>query len=238
MGKQPTANSTATPRGRSTRTRLLAATLEVVGKVGYAHATTKAIAAAAGVAEGTIYRHFPDKHELFLAAVIHGNAPVAEWMASLPARAGESSVEANLAETLTRLSMLRTQLLPLELATITDPALASRRQNLLRRGHSPESPAALPGPPALLAEYLAAEQRLGRVRADLDAVQTAVTILATLMGLALAPTLGPPIPDHGPRAGVDPRALATAASVLVRGISPRAENDEPQQRWSRQARPA
>ena len=58
-----------TKRGEATRARLIEATLAVVRDFGYAHASTRAIARAAGVAEGTIYRHFPDKTSLFFATV-------------------------------------------------------------------------------------------------------------------------------------------------------------------------
>ena len=62
-------------RGERTRTKLIRATVEVAADVGYARATTKAIADAAGVAEGTIYRHYPDKRHLFFAAVFDRNVP-------------------------------------------------------------------------------------------------------------------------------------------------------------------
>ena len=57
-------------RGDRTRARLIEATTQVVAQVGYSRATTRAIADLAGVAEGTIYRHFPDKQHLFFAAVL------------------------------------------------------------------------------------------------------------------------------------------------------------------------
>jgi AcrR family transcriptional regulator len=204
-------------RGAATRARLLAAARDVVADVGYAHATTRAIAAAAGVAEGTIYRHFPDKHALFLAAVIDANEPVIAWMAGLPDRAGEATLAANLAESLTLLSGLREHMLPLELATLTDPELADRRRAGMAAMGGGGTSAAVPGlptpnPPDLLAQYLAAEQRLGRVRADVDPARAAVTVLAALMGLAVLPgpdAPGSPIPED---------LLATAADILARGL--------------------
>ena len=65
-----------TRRGEQTRARLIDATRQVVREVGYAHASTRAIAEAAGVAEGTIYRHFQDKASLFFATVLESNGPV------------------------------------------------------------------------------------------------------------------------------------------------------------------
>lgn len=50
--------------GEATRQRLLRAALELYTTVGFRAATTPAIAARAGVAEGTIYRHFTSKEQL------------------------------------------------------------------------------------------------------------------------------------------------------------------------------
>lgn len=206
-------------RGAGTRARLLAAARDVVAEVGYAHATTKAIATAAGVAEGTIYRHFPDKHTLFLAAAADANEPVTAWMEDLPSRAGHGTLASNLAETLTRLATLREQMLPLELAMLTDPDLAARRRLALEALHAgndtapPGLPA--PNPPALLAEYLAAEQALGRVRPEVDPTRAAVAILATLMGLAIMSTPDPLGATSDP---IAPALVTTAADLLSRGL--------------------
>ena len=239
-----------TARGSATRARLLGAARQVVAEVGYPRATTKAIADAAGVAEGTIYRHFPDKHAMFLAAVADANQPVVEWMTQLHARAGQGTVAGNLGEAVRRLAELREHMLPLELAVLTDPELARRRlagvaAEAARRGGaataSPgppgdrvpsagrggEWPAGLPqaDPPTLLAHYLAAEQKLGRVRPDIDPARAAVTILALLIGLALVPDPSRPTPPIPAAAGrptalsqLDATLLATAIDLLTQGL--------------------
>ncbi|HEX2449681.1 MAG TPA: TetR/AcrR family transcriptional regulator [Gemmatimonadales bacterium] len=50
--------------GEATRQRLLRAALELFTTTGFRATTTPAIAERAGVAEGTIYRHFPGKEQL------------------------------------------------------------------------------------------------------------------------------------------------------------------------------
>ena len=50
--------------GEATRERLLRAALELYGASGFLSTTTPAIAERAGVAEGTIYRHFTSKEHL------------------------------------------------------------------------------------------------------------------------------------------------------------------------------
>ncbi|MDP2401128.1 MAG: helix-turn-helix domain-containing protein, partial [Actinomycetota bacterium] len=75
-------------RGATTRQKLLDAAAEVFSERGYARATTKEIAKAAGVAEGTIYRHFADKKELFQAVFIDRNAANSAAITQLPDLAG------------------------------------------------------------------------------------------------------------------------------------------------------
>jgi AcrR family transcriptional regulator len=196
-----------TRRGEATRTRLIEATLRVAHEVGYAHASTRAIAQAAGVAEGTIYRHFPDKASLFFAAVRESNGPVVAWVTTLPERAGEGTVEGNLTEAAVRLATLRDQIMPLELAIAADPELAAQRQRILA-----EAGTSLPGPPDAVAAYLAAEQRLGRVRPEIDPREAAILLLAALFGLAANLSIGD--------TGIDRDRLASAVRLLVRGIQP------------------
>ncbi len=197
-----------TKRGEATRTKLIEATRSVVAEVGYAHASTRAIAQAAGVAEGTIYRHFPDKSSLFFAAVLEANAAVVAWMTTLPERAGQDTVESNLADAAIRLAELRDQILPLEVALAADPDLAAQR----RRAMAAAGSSLPPGPPQAVAAYLAAEQRLGRVRPDVDPHEAAVVILGMLFALGTMPTIG--------GKDLSPERIASAIRLLVRGIAP------------------
>lgn len=197
-----------TDRGRATRAKLIEATLAVVRDVGYPHASTRAIAQRAGVAEGTIYRHFPDKASLFFAAVLESNAPIVGWVATLPTRAGDATVEANLTDALVRLAGLRGQLIPLELAMAVDPELAGARRRAIAA-----APGSLPpGPPEAIAAYLAEEQRLGRIRAEVDPREAAILILAALFGLAAG--------QVGGDADVQDAQIASAVRLFVRGLQP------------------
>lgn len=51
-----------------TKDKLLRTAIAIVARDGLGAATTAAIAAEAGVAEGTLYRHFPSKDDLFIEA--------------------------------------------------------------------------------------------------------------------------------------------------------------------------
>jgi len=55
-----------TVAGLATRQRLLAAARELIEEDGYASASVAAITDRAGVASGTVYRHFASKADLFL----------------------------------------------------------------------------------------------------------------------------------------------------------------------------
>jgi AcrR family transcriptional regulator len=176
---QPTRREKQT-RGLRTRAKLIAATKAVVAEVGFAHTTVKAIAEAAGVAEGTIYRHFTDKHQLYLAAVVEANAELIEVVERLPERAGTGSVPQVLGDALLQLASLRAELLPMELSLLADPSL---RDSLLASADD----LAL-GPLHALADYIELEQRGGRIRSELDPHRTAIILLSALFGIALLPT--------------------------------------------------
>jgi AcrR family transcriptional regulator len=61
-------NTATTTLGAATRAKLMQAAARIVAGDGMAAATTAAIAAEAGVAEGTLYRHFESKDDLLIAA--------------------------------------------------------------------------------------------------------------------------------------------------------------------------
>lgn len=158
--------------------------------------------------EGTIYRHFPDKASLFFATVVESKAPIIEWVTALPDRAGRGTVEENLADAAVQLASLRDQIVPLELAIAADPELAAHRRNVM----AASGPSLPPGPPEALASYLAAEQRLGRVRGDVDPREAASVLLGVLFTLGMMPAIG----DEG----VGPDRVASAVRLVVRGLQP------------------
>src|SRR5688572_16553599 len=63
MAYRPTERTEA--RRAAARDRIVRAARELVARGGYREATVVAVAARAGVATGTVYRHFPGKAELF-----------------------------------------------------------------------------------------------------------------------------------------------------------------------------
>jgi len=199
-------------RSRRTRESLVRATTELVAEVGYHRATTKAIAERAGVSEGTIYRHYPDKRALFAAAVLAGQREVTDWMESLPGRAGTAPLADLLAETFTQLSALREAVLSLD-ATVGEE---DRRHPVVGREELPAALAAAGGPPHLLAELLAAEQRLGRLDPSLEPARTAVMLLAAFLGVQTSPLAGAD--------GLDREDVQAFTALVCRGLAPPPES--------------
>jgi AcrR family transcriptional regulator len=60
-------NSSRSRRAAETRSRLLAATAELLAERGYSRLATAAVAERAGVAHGTLFKHFATKSELMAA---------------------------------------------------------------------------------------------------------------------------------------------------------------------------
>jgi AcrR family transcriptional regulator len=64
-----------TTPAKDTRARIITAAIEIGSSLGYAQATTRAIAEAAGVNEVTIFRHFGTKENLFSEAIEQFGGP-------------------------------------------------------------------------------------------------------------------------------------------------------------------
>ena len=93
MAYRPTERTEA--RRLAARERIVRSALELVARGGYREASVAAVASRAGVATGTVYRHFPGKAELFaevfrvasqrevdaVSAAAHAGGPVAERIA-------------------------------------------------------------------------------------------------------------------------------------------------------------
>ena len=161
-----------TERGVATRANLIAATQDVVREIGYAHATTRAIAE----------------------------------VASLPQQAGEGTFVGNLTTALQRLATLRERIIPLEMAMRSDPELM--------RTMTPPIPPDGPSPPDAIAQYLGAEQNLGRIRRDVNCLDAALILLATLFGIGLMPN------DTADMTDRNNLLIRSAVELFVHGLEP------------------
>jgi AcrR family transcriptional regulator len=153
--------SAAVVRGASAmRTRIVDAAEQVVGEHGIAGATTRAIARAAGCAEGSIYVHFADKEELMVAMLSRQPAGAAAAIGGIVERAGHGTVRANLLDIAETVLAATSRAVPLLLAVSADPRLRARAAERVAADGAPARVY------AAVAGYVRAEQRLGRVDPD------------------------------------------------------------------------
>lgn len=91
MAYRPTPRTEA--RKAATRERIVDAAVAQLDEGGYASATVQAVAARAGVATGSVYRHFPSKTELFAEVFRRAAQREVDVMAELAAADGRLSSE-------------------------------------------------------------------------------------------------------------------------------------------------
>jgi AcrR family transcriptional regulator len=196
-------------KAANTRRKLLEAAASVFSERGYARATTKEIAKAAGVSEGTIYRHFEDKRELFQAAFAERSAASSEELVKLPELAGTATVRENLRRLVQVIEDAEENIAPLQASAWSDSELGA-----VLSASAPEGAARSAGPVLPLAAYLAAEQELGRIRADVDVERAAFALFAIPFASAMTARMAR---ASGREADMD---IMGAVDVVLRGLEP------------------
>jgi AcrR family transcriptional regulator len=161
-------------RGRppqGVRRAIVDATLAIISESGASHLTTKEIAERSGASEASIYYHFADKLALvegvMLAAVLE---PLEALVAVFPAQAEGKTPRAALTEHAVALREFWGRVLPIVSAVQSDVALRDEfAARITALGYGPHRGV------RVVAEYLAAQQEVGSVRADIDAHQAAMS---------------------------------------------------------------
>ncbi|MQY04201.1 TetR/AcrR family transcriptional regulator [Actinomadura macrotermitis] len=210
------------PATESMRDRILAAAIEVIRGRGIVAATTKEIARAAGVSEGSLYNHFANKTALFAAALGEVTSGARAAMAELLGAAGQGTVEANLTRLAARMTAFYAELLPMTGPVLADPDLIAwlRADGPAEEQGEPARPGGAAAGPVLghaaLIGYLEAEQRAGRLRPDAAPPYLAAALLGGCQQHAFLTRLaGPATVADGARLPADP---AEFAAGLVRAV--------------------
>jgi AcrR family transcriptional regulator len=194
-----------------TRDQILDAAASVIRTLGLVRATTKEIAQAAGLSEAALYRHFADKAELFLCVIGERVPQLIAVLKDLPANAGQRTVRANLEEVARVAIPFFEQTLPIAASLFAEPELLARHQEQLRLKNM--------GPHRaneLLAGYLRAEQRLGRINQRIDPDAVAALVVGSCLGRALVRRfLGD---EASPES--DERFVRSVVRALLIGIAP------------------
>jgi AcrR family transcriptional regulator len=213
---------TAAERGkRETRERLIDAALEVFLQHGFARATTREIARTAGVAEGTIYRHFVDKHSLFRAVFAFAVGNLIEELGRLPDLAGRATVRENLRYLLGLLSEIQQRSAPLMASIEADPELA--RSFAVHLEGDADAQSDIAAPLSMTAVYIHAEQDLGRIRSDVDPVEAAAVVVAGSYARGVQRVLGEQAKGAAMPAGFPP-ATSSGLDILAQGLAPVRDN--------------
>ncbi|KFZ83191.1 TetR family transcriptional regulator [Amycolatopsis sp. MJM2582] len=148
------------------REEIVAAAAKVMREQGYAHATTKAIAQAAGYSEALLYKHFKDKTEIFTSVLTERLPALGSTLDELMDTTGTPS-DTPLATNLARLARITLSFylesFPIAVSLFSSrELLATHRERVLSRDRGPDVPL------VRVAEYLRKEARLGRIREDAD----------------------------------------------------------------------
>ena len=195
-----------------TRDRLLDAVEDLMRTRGLARISTRAIARRAKLADGTLYIYFKDKVEIYLAVVQRNISEFGDLLRSLPLRVGQNTVRKNLSEVAECAFRSHQKVAPFICSMLADRELLGRYKQALRSHRvGPEESA------EALSVYIAAEQRLGRVAANI--APDAVAHL--LLGAAFANAVTGHFIDRPVKAARFKGRIDEILDTLMTGLEPR-----------------
>jgi len=188
-------------RKAAVRERIVAAARRLIARGGYAEAQISAVAAQAGVATGTVYRHFPSKADLFAEVFREASQHEVDAMADAVRAASGTAAERVAAgvEVFARRAMQGRRLAWALLAEPVDPAVEAER---LHFRHSYRD---------LMAEVLAEGIEAGELPPQ-DVEATAAALIGAI-GEAMLGPLSPTHPQNGSRLAARPRITDPEALI-------------------------
>ncbi|MGP3957096.1 TetR/AcrR family transcriptional regulator [Nonomuraea sp. 3N208] len=156
----------------STRDRILDAAEQALRDYGVVGATTKRIARQAGCSEALLYKHFPGKETLLLAVLLERQPTLAHALTRLRLSVGQGHLAAGLTDFTVAAVEFYTKAAGIASGVLADPPLMAGFKNMLAKtGGGPHIPV------LALAEIIKAEQRGGRIDADMDAQAAAAMLM-------------------------------------------------------------
>lgn len=154
------------------REHILDAALRVIQDDGLAAASTRAIAAEAGISPGTLYNYFRDRLQLLAQTILRRVHTLSQPIIDLTLKAGSGTISGNLQEFTRHAAKVMDEIVPLVAAAFSDSDLLHALQlematseNAFDPGHAIE-------------RYLLAERALGRISGETDCRAAASTIVA------------------------------------------------------------
>jgi AcrR family transcriptional regulator len=230
--------------GEDLRGHLIATAARLLAERGTAGLAVRDIAREARVADGVLYNYFEDKDDLLAHALLAHVGAVMAGQAPGP-RAGEGTVAGNLRAFVEGGLATLAQVAPAFAGLMSQPGVLARFHAMVGgaaafgadmpdgderpegpgdrgspgheppAGHDPDEPRGLPG---ILRDYLAAEQRIGRIGEHAD-VEAAVTLLVGTIHGEILPRVvfAPP----GSQVTTPPDLPGRIVDTLLSGIAPR-----------------
>jgi AcrR family transcriptional regulator len=195
------------------RERFLDGAAEVLRSRGYAAATTKEIASAAGLSEAMLYKVVRDKVDLFLGVLTERLPRVALVRNGFAEQVGRGALAANLKRLAAELLAFYLETFPIAASVFSDSRLLSHLREALRdAGRGPQVNV------EAVAAYLAAEQEAGRVRATAKPAAVAQLLVGACLHRAFLTRFN----------GDDPteRVLIQFAADVVDELGPTLEPDQ------------
>jgi AcrR family transcriptional regulator len=154
---------------RDTRQNILDAVQRLIETGGFMRLTTKEIAREAGVAEGTLFKYFRTKEDLCLAVVLENAPRFRETVAQM--QPGKHTVAGNLEDLALAAIRFSEKLIPLGVTLLADMALLERHRDAMQGRQNPPQEVF-----NLIATYIDAEQRLGRVNSRVKPLSVAALL--------------------------------------------------------------
>jgi len=198
------------PENATLGDHLVAATDSLLDDGAIGELTTRQIARRAGVSDGVLYNHFPDKESLVLAALVRRYGRLVERLERATPTPDGGTLTSNLQAFATALRDLEADALLLGAGLLADPSLLERFWVEIHR--QPFGIGRLRRP---LTDYLAAEQGRGGIGSsvDLEAVTTLVFGASAMAALTIR------VNRHADRGEVA-QQLDAAVATIVSGIEP------------------
>jgi AcrR family transcriptional regulator len=154
------------------RDRIIEAADQVIRTNGLSRTTTKEIARIAGCSEGSLYNHFQSKEDLFFHVMKRMLPGFLAVLFKLPGRKGTGTVKDNLEEVTNAALDFFNISTPMFASMFSEPKLMARyREGVEQRNEGPHRTN------EIITAYLLAEQKLGRVSADVNARSAADLLL-------------------------------------------------------------
>jgi len=191
----------------SMRERIVTVAENLIRTEGLTHTTTRNIATGAGCSEGTIYRHFGSKEDVFLAVLTERMPQFLSLVRSIAEGGGREDLRTTLSAVMRSALEFYQVTIPITVAIFAEPRMLNQYRAWMRENNV--------GPQRgveLLADYLAKEQASGRISGQI----TPTAAAALLLGACYLRAYSRQFAEVTPRS--DNKFVADTIGLLFQGM--------------------